>query len=265
MLNVVRRLLDRYRAFLAVVMVVIAGFEVLLCAIVASVNVEAAISQIMVLAPPLLRALIEQNVPGGTPAAVLAFGWNHPVAHALLTAVAITLAARAIAGEIENGAIELVLAQPLSRVQYLGAHVVFGLVAIAAVVAAGLAGTVIGQGYFGLASFAPGRLAKLFLGMFLLQAALYGLTLFASALGREAGRVALAGVLLAVVSFMANAIAALWDKAAFIRPWTLHGHFEPREILVQGTLAGDSVVVLVVVAVIGIAAAFARFHARDLP
>lgn len=265
MFNIARRQLERHWMFLAVAMVVLAGFELFLCAMVASVDVEAAFEQIAQFAPPIFRAMLEQNFGGGSPAAVLSFGWNHPVAHALLTAVAITLPARAIAGEVENGAIELVMAQPVSRARYFAAHVVLGIGALAAMLAAGLAGTVLGQYAFSLEPFGASRLAALFLNALLLQLAIYAVTLLASAFGREAGRVAIAGVLFAVLSYLVSAVATLWSKAAFLKPYSLHGYFDPREILVQGHLAPGSVTILAALTLVAMAAAFAGFARRDLP
>lgn len=263
--NLVRRQLERNGIFLAVVLVLLAAFQVLICAVVSSMDVQGAFNQMVQFAPPIFRTMIEQNLMGGSPAGVLAFGWNHPVVHALLTAVAITLAARAIAGEVENGAIELVLAQPLSRARYFAAHALFALGALSAAIAAGLAGTVIGQWAFSVPAFGLSRLGALFANLLLLQLAIYALTLLASAFGREAGRVALVGVLVAVLSFLVNAIAMLWSKAEFAKPFSLHGYFDPRVILVQDRLAVSSVVVLAAVAAIAMGAAFVRFERRDLP
>jgi ABC-2 type transport system permease protein len=264
-LNIVRRQLERGWVFLAAVSLVLAGFEMVLCAVVGSVDTTSAFSQLSQFAPPAFREMLEQNLSGGSPAAVLAFGWNHPVAHALLSAVAITLAARAIAGEVENGAIELVMAQPVSRARYFAAHLLFGTGALAAMLLAGLAGTALGQRIWGIEAFGLSRFAALFLNALLLQLAIYGITLLFSSFGRESGRVALAGVLVAVVSFLVNVVGNLWSRAAFARPWSLHSWFEPREILVRGDLAASSVVVLAVVAGVAVGAAFARFVRRDLP
>ena len=265
MANIMRRQLERNWVFLLVALLVLGGFEFLICAVVASIDVEAAFGQMTTFAPPLIRAIIEQNMPGGSPAAVLSFGWNHPVAHALLTAVAITLPARAIAGEVETGAIELVLAQPVSRARYFAAHVLFGVGALSAVLAGGLLGTVVGQQAFSLSAFGWERLAALFVNAFLLQLAIYALTLAASAFGREAGRVALAGVLFAVLSFLINAIATLWSKAQFAKPYSLHAYFDPRAVLVQDQLPASSVLILATFALIATAVAFMRFARRDLP
>lgn len=264
MLNIVRRQLERNWIFLLACALVLGGFEFLLCAMVASIDVESAFGEMTKFAPPIFRAMIEQTLMGGSPAALLAFGWNHPVAHALLSAVAITLPARAIAGEVENGSIELVLAQPLSRARYFGAHLLFGLCALSAVLAAGLLGTAAGQLVFSLEAFGW-RLAALFLNALLLQLAIYALTLLASAFGREAGRVALVGVLVAVFSYLVNAIATLWSKAQFAKPYSLHSYFDPRQILVQEHLAASALAILAAVAAIAAAAAFMRFARRDLP
>jgi ABC-2 type transport system permease protein len=263
--NLIGRQLERNRVFLVAAALVLAAFEFIGCAIVASVDIAGAMSQMMQFAPPVLRAMIEQNMPGGSPTAVLAFAWNHPVAHALLTAVAITLPARAIAGETETGVIEILLAQPISRAQYFAAHLNFGVAAIAFVLGAGLLGTAIGQQVYSVQGFGAGRLAALFLNMFLLQLAIYGFTLAVSAYGQEAGRVAIAGVLVAVVSFLVNAIAMLWNKAQFAKPYSLHGYYEPRDILTQGQLPATSIAILSAFAIIAIVVAYRQFARRDLP
>jgi ABC-type transport system involved in multi-copper enzyme maturation permease subunit len=131
--------------------------------------------------------------------------------------------------------------------------------------AAGLAGTVLGQYVFSLEPFGASRLAALFLNALLLQLAIYAVTLLASAFGREAGRVAIVGVLFAVLSYLVSAVATLWSKAAFAKPYSLHGYFDPREILVQGHLAPGSVAILAAVTVVAMAAAFVGFARRDLP
>ena len=246
-------------------MLVLAAFEFVLCAVVASMDVTTALSQITAFAPPLMRAMIEQNMAGGSPAAVLSFGWNHPIAHALPAAVAITLSARAIAGEIETGAIELVLAQPISRAQYFAAHVLFGAGALAAVLGGGMLGTALGEQVFALNAFGAERYAMLFLNAFLLQFAIYALTLTASAFGRESGRVALIGVLVAVSSLIVNVVGALWSKAEFAKPLSLHNYFDPRDILTLGRLPASSLLILALVAGIAITVAFTRFARRDLP
>ena len=265
MLNIIGRLFLRHRAFLITCAALLGLFQGITAAIISSLDLPGAFDQFLAFAPPAVRALVEQTMPGGSAESILAFTWNHPATHALVTAVAITLAARAIAGEIENGVIELVLAQPVSRVRYFASHLTFAMLAIAAVVIAGLLGGILGQVSFGLPPFAWDRLLRLVASLFLLQMSFYGLTLLFSSFGREAGRVAVLGVLAAIVSFLVNVVALLWNKAAFMKPYSLHTYYDPRAILVDGHLSMSSVLLLGIFALLSIAVAFAQFMRRDLP
>jgi ABC-2 type transport system permease protein len=265
MSNIIGRLFFHHRAFLITSAALLGLFQIITAAIISSMNLPSAFEQFLAFAPPAIRAMVEQTMPGGSAASILAFTWNHPATHALVMAVAITLAARAIAGEVENGVIELVLAQPISRIKYFASHLTFAMLSIAMVAIVGLLGGILGQVVFGLPPFALGRLLRLLISLFLLQMSFYSLTLLFSSFGREAGRVAVLGVLAAIVSYLVNVIAMLWNKAAFMKPYSLHTYYDPRTILVDGHLTMSSVILLGVFALTATAGAFARFLTRDLP
>jgi ABC-type transport system involved in multi-copper enzyme maturation permease subunit len=246
--------------------VLLAAFQFLICAAVGSIDVSGALETLVRSLPPLMQELVSSQLFGGfTPGSLLAFGWNHPVTHALGAAVAIVLAASAVAGESETGAIELLLSQPLSRGAYFAAHVAFGLAAIACMSAAGVAGTVIGQAVFKIERFGGGRLLRLALAYGLLQGAFFGITLLFSVFGREGGRVASGGFLIVLISYFGEAIGRLWSKAAFIKPWTLHQYFPAHDILVRGIGIGQPALVLGGVMAASLALAWARFRTRDVP
>lgn len=264
MRNILRRLAARHRTFLIATALVLAGFQLLICAIVASVDLGTAFEQIRAFAPPALLPLFEQSMIGSAQG-MLAFGWNHPITHALVTAVAITLAARAIAGEVEHGAIELILAQPISRARYFAAHATFGIGAIGVITLSGIIGTVIGRQLFDLAPIGLADAWRLTANLVLLQGSIYALTLLLSAFGRENGQVAIGGVLLAVVSYLIEVISSMWSKAAFLHPYALHSYYNPRHILTQGGLPPGSLPVLVAFILVMGTAAFFRFSRRDLP
>jgi ABC-type transport system involved in multi-copper enzyme maturation permease subunit len=116
---------------------------------------------------------------------------------------------------------------------------------------------------FQIEPFGCGRLLRLLANLFLLQMSFYSLTLLFSSFGSEAGRVAILGVMVAILSLLDNVVATLWDKAAFMKPYSLHSYYDPRTILVDGQLATSSILVLGVFAFIATAAAFARFLTRD--
>jgi hypothetical protein len=93
MLNLLRRLAARHAAFLLICSVLLGLFELLMCAIVSTMNLSGAFNELMKSAPAFLRSMIGEEFLGGlTTRGILAFGWNHPIAQALGTAVAIVLA-----------------------------------------------------------------------------------------------------------------------------------------------------------------------------
>ncbi len=264
--NLLRHLAVRHAPFLVASAILLAAFQFLIAAAVGSVDVSGAVETLVRSLPPLLQEIVSSQLFGGfTSRGLLAFGWSHPVTHALGSAVAIVLAARAIAGESETGAIELLLSQPLSRGAYFAAHAGFALAAIAGLSAAGVLGTVVGQRVFGIERFGGGPLLRLALAYALLQGAVFGLTLLLSAFGREGGRVASGGFLIVLVSYFGEAIGRLWGRAAFIRPWTLHDYFPPNDILVRGLGIARPAAVLGSVLALSLLLAWARFRTRDVP
>jgi ABC-type transport system involved in multi-copper enzyme maturation permease subunit len=265
MRNILMRLWLRNRAFLLACAGMLGLFQFLMCALVAELDIENALEQVIAFLPPVMRSVIEQTMLGGSSAGVLAFGWNHPIVLALAAAVAIALAARAVAGEVEGGAIELVLAQPLRRSAFLAAQVVFGVMGIGLLAATGIAGTILGQRVFELVPFGTDRLLRLLLNFALLQTAIFGVTLLASAHGREAGRAAIIGVLVTVASYFLGAFATWWPKLAPLGPYSLHTYYDPRAILVGGELSQLALVVLSACSVLTILLAFQGFGRRDLP
>jgi ABC-2 type transport system permease protein len=266
MSNLLGRLARRHLTMIILSALILAGFQFLMCAIVANTNVNGALEQLMSFAPPMVQNVFGPTLmSGATDAGLVAFGWNHPVTHAIGLAVAITVATRAVAGEIEHGAIELVLAQPISRGTYLLAHVVFALLSLTVIATIGVAATAVGQNVFALESFSATRLLTLLLNFVLLQLAVFAVTLAFSSFGREAGRVALAGMLVALLSYLLQAVAALWPRISGLGSYSMHHYYDPRLILVTGKFDSLGLLVLTAVLVGAAGAAFWRFSRRDLP
>lgn len=266
MLNLLGRLFTRNLGLILVSALLLAGFQFLMCAIVATTDISGAMQQLMAFAPPVVQmAMSSMIAAGASDHAMLAFGWNHPITHALATALPIVVGARAIAGEVENGAVELLLAQPISRALYLTTQIVFALLCILLIGTVGVLATMAGQQVFGVAPFGLPKLGLLLLSFFLLQAAIFSIALLVSTFGREGGRAALIATMIALVSYMVAAVAALWPRVAYIGNYSLHHYFDPRARLVEGRLDLLSVLVLVGAAVICCAAASSWFARRDLP
>ena len=260
-----RSVAARHAPFLTAVGLLLGLFQFLICAVLASIDLGSLLQSLLRSLPPLAQELIVTQFGGLSERDLLAFGWNHPVSQALGTAAAIVVASHAVAGEIETGAMELLMSQPLSRRCYLATRVCFAMLALAILTLAGSAGTLLGQRYYGLERFEPGRIPALAGSWFLLQMGWFGIGLALSAFGREGGRTASIAFLLAIVSYFGQAIGRMWSEASFVLPWTLHHYFDPRGILVQGALPWRAWITLAAVLGAGIGVAGWRFGRRDLP
>jgi ABC-type transport system involved in multi-copper enzyme maturation permease subunit len=266
MFNLLRGSISRHALFLALCLLFLSGFEFLVCGVVATVDVSGVLKEVSKSVPSFLQALLsEQVLAGMTARGLLAFGWNHPLALALGAAVAITLASRSVAGEIESGMMELLMSQPLSRRNYLLAHVLFAACALAGLSLMGALGTFLGQKYYGLNLLDRRALLQLALNFFLLQLAWYSLALLLSVHARESGRVTSAIFLLVLASFFAQVLGRLWSVAAFLLPYSLYSYYSPPEILVESVLSLKSLAVLGLVSALGLGVSFWRFEHRDLP
>jgi ABC-2 type transport system permease protein len=265
-LNVLRRAAGRYAVFLLVTTVVVAAFQLIIPAVISTLDMENVIGNVLAMLPPGIGAALGDQVFGGlSTVGLLGFGWNHPIAHAAGTALAVVLAARAVAGEIENGTLELVLAQPISRAAYLGSQVAFGVLALTVLCAAGTLATFWGTRAFGIEGIAVSGIVRVAASFLLLLLALYAVTLLASAFLREGGRALGIGFLVAVTSFLVHTVALLWTKAAFLKPYTLHAYYLPRDVLTSGRFAPLSLAVLGGCTVVCIGGAFWHFARRNVP
>jgi ABC-2 type transport system permease protein len=265
MRSLLRLLVARNRVPLLVSAALFGGFEILICAVVTTLDVGAVLQNVMKSAPPFFGSLIGEQFGGMTTRGILAFGWNHPVALALGTALGVSLGSRAVAGEIDQGAMEVLLTQPLSRLRYYAAHVLFGAVALALLTLAGIAGTLIGQHLYDVDPFGARELALLGTVYWLLNLAWFAIALACSARGREGGAVAMAVFFLALLSYLVNAIGSVLESFKFALPYSLYSWFSPRNILVEPVPQTTAIAVLCFVAVAAMITGAAILQRRDLP
>jgi ABC-type transport system involved in multi-copper enzyme maturation permease subunit len=266
MINLLRHLASRHGLFVVIASLILGAFEFLICAIVVNFDLGAVITQAIKSLPPLMQTMMADQFFGGfTTRGILAFGWNHPTALVIGLAVAIVLASRAIAGEIESGTMEMTLTQPLSRITYLAAQCMFAFICLAVLTAGALLGSIIGQAFFNLAVFRASDLFKLGSAYFLLQSAWFGISLAASSFSREGGRVAVLVFIIALVLYVINVIGKLLPTAEGLLPYSLWTYYSPQMILVNGTFETKSVLVLAGTFIVSVGLGAWYFQRRDIP
>ncbi len=289
-LVLVRKLLRDIRGGWIAVAVLLFGFQVLWARIAHRIVAEVlaafadlgigveAIRQIIFQGPgQVMQALMGGgDVRIDRAADLLSVAYVHPLTQTILCIWAIGRASAAIAGEIDRGTMELLLAQPLRRYQVIAAHLAVDAVTIPSLAAAIWLGTCTGSwlagflGVEGAMHVVPLAFLPALLSVALLLFAASGLTLAVSAAGRSRNRVLGAVVLVALVQFLVNVVGQLWPPMEPLRPLTVFYYYQPQPMILNAAWYADAAVwsrlgVLAAAGMAGYAVALVIFCRRDLP
>lgn len=238
-----------------------------------------------------------ENIRFERAADMLSIGYVHPLMQIILCIWAIGRASLALAGELDRGTLELLLAQPVPRGRLVTAHFIVDLLTIPLLAGSMWLGTWCGYQLLGpfevnleeakkqfamlpfqvkvdpaflqvdVWAFAPAVF-----NIMSLMFAVSGMTMAISAAGRFRGRVLGVSVVTFLVMFLLNVIAQLWDTIAPIRPATVFYYYQPQAIVLSGkwnvtTPFGivNATLVLLTLGLVGYIAAWTWFRRRDLP
>lgn len=164
-----------------------------------------------------------------------AIAWVHPVTLALAWAHALVSCTRVPAGEVDRGTADVLLGLPVSRWEVFLSETIVWLVCGVALLAAALAGNLLGA--LGLPVEQRPPLARLLIvlaNLFCLYAAVGGLAWLVSSFSDRRGR-ALTVLFLALLAlFLLNYLAQFWqtlERVVFLSP--LHYH-RPVNVLGNG-------------------------------
>jgi ABC-2 type transport system permease protein len=210
---------------------------------------------------------------------ILTIGYVEPLALIILCVWAIGRAAGAVAGELDKGTMELLLAQPLPRWRVIGSHAVVELLTIPVVCLAMWAGTLLGAytydlvdlttGVRGARPIDPWIFGQALPSVAALLFAVSGFTMLLSSMSRSRTRVLGAATMLTLIQFLINLIGQVWPLMDSLRPFTVFYYFQPQPILLEIPGAAmqmvGNVAMLGGIGLIGYAAATLIFCRRDLP
>ncbi len=181
----------------------------------------------------------------------------------IIAAFTIAFTSGAVAKELEQGTLELILAYPLGRIQFLLSKVVALLLASGVIVLGTVAGIWLGALSQHLAVSSASYLAVGALGLaFSLAIAGYGF-LF-STLASERAKAAGAAAALTLVFYVVNFAAQSWEALHGLARFSLFNYYAPQDALNLGHVNGVAIATLLAVAVAGTAGAAAVFRLRDL-
>jgi ABC-2 type transport system permease protein len=248
----------------------------------------------------ILRTLIGgESVNLDNAMQVLSIGYVHPLIQVVLCIWAIGRASGAVAGEIDRGTMELLLAQPLPRWRVLLAHLCVDVLTIPILCLCLWAGSFLGTWLVGPIHMDESGLKKIpfkvevdesklalhpaafgpaLVNTAALVFAVSGYTMWLSARGRFRNRVLGIAIVATLLQFLVNVVGQLWDAVEWLRQFTVFYYYQPQQIALNGRWtvdlggSGEEVwvrvnvlVVLFLVGIVGYALALRTFTRRDLP
>ena len=258
------RSVARHKGLVAGMAVVLAGFQVLLVAIGASLQREGLFSQLSAIIPPTFQAAFG----GGLIASfggLVAFGFFHPVP-VLALAVGAAYLASELAGDVEEGLVDLIAARPVSRALLVTRSVLatagMSAALIALMLAANRGATIL---------FAPGGTTARTPGLFLLALNLLAVTwccgaagLAIAALMRKRSTATGGAALVFIALYLLNFAAAWWAPARpFARLAPFH-YYDAMPIMLGTHDPTRDVALLLIASAVFTAAAYSVYGRRDL-
>ena len=195
----------------------------------------------------------------------LAIGFRHPLFLIVLSAFAISTASGALAREIEQRTILMVLARPLHRYQVVLGKGIESFMLLALLVVAMLGGTFIGVAISGLSdSVSAGPMFLIALNALFLALAVMGYSYLFSALSSDGGRATLLSTGVTLIFFLMDFIAGLFDVMEPLGPASIFHYYDPLSIAVDSSFPFLDAGVLLATAVITFVVALMVFQRRDI-
>jgi ABC-2 type transport system permease protein len=217
--------------------------------------------------PEHVRMLVTQNyVIEVSIKGAAAFGFNHPIVLALLIINAISIPARHITSEIEDGTMEWLLAHPVKRTSLVLSMWMSGCVLVLLVVAGSLAGL-----YSALAvthNFAADifiRMLQIGLNLWLLSILIMSMTFVIASFGKEGSRTSALGAATALSLYFLYFLATIWDSLAFTKPFNIFSYYQPQKVMFGQASFSLNAAVLLGLTGVCLAISVWRFRRRDIP
>jgi ABC-2 type transport system permease protein len=209
---------------------------------------------------------------------MMSVGFVHPTVQVILCIWAVGRASGAIAGEIDRGTMELLLAQPLARWKVVLGHLLIDCVTIPVLCLCMWLGVLFSAWRLGRAeevvvasqAIDPRAFLPALLAVAALLFAVSGYTVWMSAGGRFRWRVLGLAVMVTLVQFLVNVIAQLWSPLKVLSPFTVFQYYQPQQVILDprwyaAMTTWRNLGVLMGVGVVGYVLALCTFCRRDLP
>jgi len=256
-----------YRGLVLFSMIVIAALQFLINWLFTTMDFASVIVSMRQQLPAPLRLFFEEeffsrfSIKGSA-----AFGFNHPVVLALLALNAIIIPARHIAGEIESGTLELLLAYPLKRTRLLLTLWASAIIQLLLIVGAAGAGSMTSVAIYHeltLDLWAP--MVKIAFNLWLFFILIMSYTLLLATFGKESAKIGIYSAALTLTLYFLNFLSTIWEAISFIKPYNIFSYYQPQKLMFQERSFTFHFAVLSTLIALCLIISIKQFNRRDIP
>ncbi|NIO28559.1 MAG: ABC transporter permease subunit [Candidatus Latescibacteria bacterium] len=260
-------ILKNHRGFALFSVVVIAALQYLIIELMTTLNTDAFINTIFSQLPERFRLLVSENFIARMSAeGAAAFGFNHPIVLALLVINAINIPTRHIAGEIESGTMEWLLAHPMKRMRILGSLWISGGFLIFLIICGAWTGSFLALAathHYTYETFV--KMLQIGTNLWLLSVLVLSFSILISAFGKEGSRVGMRCAAVILIFYFLHFLGTLWKFLEAIKPFNIFTYYQPQKLMFDERSFWLHLCVLSVLIGLCLIISVKQFQRRDIP
>lgn len=244
----------------------ISSYVIMICGIYETFAGNAAFKDILNTYPKALISLLAGGGGGPdmmSPEGFISIEFLQLWGMMIIAGFAISAASAIVAKEVDGHTMDLILTQPIDRVEYLTARLVADMVMIAGLVVVTIGSMWAGTQLFDFPLTTEGILA---VGV-LLMSLFWMIECFSLMLGTfmERGRAVILSVAVLIVSHLINGLADLNKTVESIRWLSFFNYYKPGQTLVDGSVPWAQILLFVGLGLIFFTTAVVIFREKDIP
>lgn len=258
---------SNHRGLMIFSIIFIAAMQFLVVKLITTFDTASILSAIMDQLPAQFRQFLTQefltvlSVEGAA-----AFGFNHPMVLTVLAINAIILPTRDLAGEIEGGTMELLLAYPVRRTTLLLSLWISGVVMLLVIISGGFIGSLTAISIFYQLNFHFFvKLLQIVSNLWLLFTLIFTFTLLLAVFGREGSKIGARAAAVILIFYLLHFLSGIWDALKFTRPFNIFTYYPPAQLMFEQSDFWLNALILVILTTVCLLVGLRQFNRRDIP
>lgn len=246
---------------------IVAGFQYLIITLVVEADILNLAQSFFKNLPAQFQQLFgEEYLAQFSINGAVALGYNHPLVLVMLAIIAIHFPGKHIAGENENGTLELIFSLPVRRISIAFSVIFFSFIVLLIVIGGCLGGSLLALTAYPEAGRVPlGKLFKIAANLWLLMLFINSYTFLLSAYSRESSKATLSAGILTIIFYFVHYIVRMWTAVDFLKPFTIFNYYQPQKLMLGAVNFWGNVALLITGILILNLLAVRHIHYKDIP